>query len=103
YWAKEGFDFADPSETGKRRAELRALVRRRHLAVDDGEIESLTHACDFAGFRRELKIPVYRDADGFCAAARDDRFSEEVSLPLGKAFLLCSTPWEGTKAIPSRC
>ena len=29
----------------------------------------------------------------------DARFREEVSLPLGKAFLLCSAPWDGYKTI----
>lgn len=99
YWAKEGFDFAERSEIARRRRELQALVDERTLPVDSVEIESLTHASDFAAFRRDLKIPVYRNDEGFYSSKRDDRFSEEVSLPLGKAFLLCSTPWEGTKAI----
>lgn len=99
YWAVEGFDFADPSEIGKRRAELRTFIKERNLAVDEAGIDQLDHAFDFARFRREMKIPVYRDAEGFHAPTRDDRFREEVSLPLGKAFLLCSKPWEGRKAI----
>ena len=99
YWAKEGFDFADESEIGKRKEELRALVKERSLPVTEIEIERLSHAHDFVGFKREVKIAVYRDAEGYYSLKPDDRFREEVSLPLGKAFLLSSPPWEGYKTI----
>jgi acetoin utilization deacetylase AcuC-like enzyme len=99
YWAQEGFDFLDKSEIGKRKQELRALIEKRSLPVREVEISRLNHAYDFARFKREMRIPVYRDAEGFYSLSGDDRFSEEVSLPLGKAFLLSSTPWEGYKTI----
>ena len=99
YWAQEGFDFSDTSEAGRRKAELRALVKERNLPVREVEIGRLNHAYDFARFRRELKIPAYRDAEGSYSSKADDRFREEVSLPLGKAFLLFSAPWEGYKTI----
>jgi hypothetical protein len=57
------------------------------------------YAYDFAGFKREVRIPVYRDAEGYYSLKRDDRFREEVLLPLGKAFLLSSALWEGYKTI----
>ena len=99
YWAKEGFDFSDASEIGRRREELRALVKEKDLPVSEGEIERLNHAYDFAIFKRELRIPVYRDAEGYYSLKPDVRFREEISLPLGKAFLLSSPPWEGHKTI----
>ncbi len=100
YWAKEGFDFSDRSEIGKRQQELRALVKERGLPVSEAEIERLNHAYDFARFKRELRTPVYRDAEGYYSLKPGERFSEEVLLPLGKAFLLSSAPWEGYKTIP---
>jgi hypothetical protein len=99
YWAKEGFDFSDASEIGKRKEKLRALVKERSLPVSEIEIDRLNHAYDVACFKREVRIPVYRDAEGYYSFENDDRFREEVLLPLGKAFLLCATPWEGYKAI----
>ena len=99
YWAKEGFDFADASEIGRRKEELRALVKERSVPVTEVEIERLNHAHDFVRFKRDVRIPVYRDAEGYYSFRRDDRFREEVFLPLGKAFLLCSAPWEGYKTI----
>lgn len=99
YWAKEGFDFADESEIGKRKEKLRALVKERSLPVPEIEIERLSHAYDLARFKREVKIAVYRDAEGYYSLKADDRFREEVFLPLGKAFLLSSAPWEGFKTI----
>ena len=99
YWAQEGFDFSEESEAGRRKAELRVLVKERGLPVREVEIGRLNHAYDFARFRRELRIPVYRDAEGSYSSNADARFREEVSLPLGKAFLLCSVPWEGYKTI----
>ncbi len=99
YWAQEGFDFSERSEAGKRKAELRALVKERGLPVREVEIGRLNHAYDFARFRRDVRIPVYRDPEGFYSSKADDHFREEVSLPLGKAFLLFSAPWEGYKTI----
>jgi hypothetical protein len=99
YWALEGFDFSDKSEIDKRKGELRALVKERNLPVSEIEIGSLGHAHDFARFKREVAIPVYRDAKGYYSLKGDDRFCEKVFLPLGKAFLLCSSPWEGYKTI----
>jgi acetoin utilization deacetylase AcuC-like enzyme len=54
---------------------------------------------DVAAFRRDLPIPVYRNADGYYATARDATHAEEFRLPLGKAFLLSSDPWDGYKVI----
>ena len=99
YWAKEGFDFSDESESESRKAALRALVKEKGLPVTDIEIEQLEHAHDFASFKREVRIPVYRDAEGYHSLKRDGRFSDEVFLPLGKAFLLAAPPWKGFKTI----
>ncbi len=97
YWAKEGFDFYDKSEIGKRKAALRALVEEKGLPVTRIEIERLGHARDFGDFKRDVRIPVYRDAEGYYSLKGDDRFPEELFLPLGKAFLLSSAPWKGYK------
>jgi acetoin utilization deacetylase AcuC-like enzyme len=99
YWAKEGFDFSDTSEIGKRKENLRILIKERSLPVREVEIGRLNHACDFARFKRELRIPAFRDAEGYHSLAADERFTEEILLPLGKAFLLASAPWEGYKTI----
>jgi len=99
YWAQEGFDFSDRSEAGRRKVALRALVKDRSLPVREIEIGRLNHAYDFARFRRDLRIPVYRDAEGFYALSAGDRFREEVSLPVGQAFLLSSARWDGYKTI----
>ncbi len=99
YWAQEGFDFSDRSEIAARKESLRALVKDRGLPVAEVEIGRLNHAYDFARFRRDLTIAVYRDAEGFYALRQDDRFREESVYPLGKAFLLASAPWEGFKTI----
>jgi acetoin utilization deacetylase AcuC-like enzyme len=99
YWGKEGFEFFDASEAEKRKQALRALVREKNLPVRDIEIDRLNHPFDFARFRNDVRIPVYRDADGYHSLTAGDRFTEEVRLPLGKAFLLASAPWEGYKII----
>jgi hypothetical protein len=99
YWAQEGFDFSDESEIGKRKAALSALVKEKGLPVTEIEIEKLGHAHDLASFKREVRIPVYRDAEGYYSLKSDDRFCEEIFLPLGKAFLLASAPWKGYKTI----
>jgi hypothetical protein len=100
YWAKEGFDFSDESEIDRRKENLRALVKERDLPVAEAEIESLRHAYDFASFKRDVRTAAYRDAEGYYWLDRRDPSCEEVFLPLGKAFLLASPPWEGYKAIP---
>ena len=99
YWAKEGFEFSDGSEVGKRKADLRDLVKERGLSVRDIEIARLNHPFDFAGFRKDLRVPAYRDVDGYHALAPSERYTEEVVLPLGKAYLLSAAPWEGYKTI----
>ena len=99
YWGKEGFEFSDPTEVGRRKQALRAVVKERELPVRDIEIDRLNHPFDFAGFRKDLRIPVYRDAEGYHNLVSGDRFVEEVRLPLGKAFLLSSPPWDGFKTI----
>lgn len=99
YWAKEGFDFSDGSEIRRRRAQIRALVKERGVLVADAEIDRLNRAYDFVGFKRDVRIPVYRDAEGYYSFRVGGRFREEIFLPLGKAFLLCTAPWEGYKTI----
>jgi len=99
YWAKEGFDCEDRVQFREMREKLQDLVRRFDLPVEEQEIRRLTHAGDVAAFRRDLKIPVYRNADGYYATARDVSHTEEFRFPLGKAFLLCSEPWDGYKVI----
>ena len=99
YWAKEGFEFSDGSEVEKRKQALRAIVKEKNLPVRDIEIGRLNHPFDFARFRTDLRISVYRDAEGYHSLTAGDRYAEEVHLPLGKAFLLFSAPWEGYKTI----
>ena len=99
YWAKEGFEFSDRSEAEERKAALRDLVTSRGLPVREIEIGRLNHPFDFASFRKDMKIAAFRDADGYHSLTADERFTEEVRLPLGKAFLLASAPWEGYKTI----
>lgn len=99
YWAKEGFDCEDRVQFSGMREKLQDLVRRFGLPVGEQEIRRLTHAGDVAAFRRDLKIPVYRNPEGYYAVTRDGSHSEEILFPLGKAFLLCSDPWDGYKVI----
>ena len=99
YWGKEGFEFADESEVEKRKQDLRSLVKEKSFPVREIEIGRLNHPFDFAQFRKDLRVPVYRDVDGYHSLAAGDRFTEEVHLPLGKAFLLSGAPWEGYKTI----
>ena len=99
YWAKEGFDFSDRSEMGRRKEQLKTLVAERKLPVTEAEIEGLRHAWQIAGFRRDLRIAAYRDVDGYYSLKADERFREEALLPLGKAFLLSGDAWEGYKDI----
>jgi acetoin utilization deacetylase AcuC-like enzyme len=99
YWAKEGFDCEDRVQFATMRENLQALVRRLGLPVEEQEVRRLNHANMVATFRRDLTIPVYRNPDGYYATARDATHTEEFPFPLGKAFLLCSDPWDGYKVI----
>ena len=99
YWAKEGFDCLEESSMARMRMRLLALVRSKGLPVREWEVERLNHAYDVGLFRKDLKIPVYRDKDGYYALERDAEHAEEFFLPLGKAFLLVSDPWDGYKII----
>jgi acetoin utilization deacetylase AcuC-like enzyme len=99
YWAKEGFDCEDRKQFAEMRENLHALVRRLGLPVEEHEIRRLNHASMIASFRRDLVIPIYRNAEGYYAVARDASHAEELRFPLGKAFLLCSAPWDGFKVI----
>jgi acetoin utilization deacetylase AcuC-like enzyme len=99
YWAKEGFDCLEKTELEGMKAGLRALVKERGLPVADMEINRLNHAYDIALFRRETKLPVYRNREGYYSLERDGEHVEESRFPLGKAFLLTSAPWDGHKVI----
>jgi len=99
YWAKEGFDCLDESGVTRMKTRLRALIRSKGLPIREWEVNRLNHAYDVAQFRRDLKIPVYRNADGYYALERDAEHREELLLPLGKAFLLVSDPWDGYKVV----
>lgn len=99
YWAKEGFDCLDESGVARMREGLSALVRAKGLPVRESEIARVNHAYDVALFRRDLKIPVYRNREGYYALARDAEHTEEFLFPLGKAYLLASDPWDGYKVI----
>ncbi len=99
YWAKEGFDCQERPDLDRMKTELRAFVGERVLPVKEAEIVRLNHAYDLALFRRDLKVPVYRNPEGYYAPARDGAFVEECVFPLGKAVLLCSEPWDGYKII----
>ena len=99
YWAKEGFDCEDRKMFGEMRENLHALVRRLGLPVEEQEVRRLNHASMVSTFRRDLLIPVYRNAEGYYSTDRDATHTEEFRFPLGKAFLLCSEPWDGYKVI----
>ncbi len=99
YWAKEGFDCLDGNDLSRMREQLSEFVASRDLPVTGLEIRRLNHAYDIARFRRDLKVPVFRDERGYYSLRRDDSHVEEVSFPLGKAFLLASEPWDGYKVI----
>jgi acetoin utilization deacetylase AcuC-like enzyme len=99
YWAKEGFDCLDRSDIRKFQEGLRAFVRRRGLPVGETEVNRLNHAYDIARFRKDLMVPVYRNAQGYYSLEKDERHDDEVRFPLGKAFLLCADPWDGYKVV----
>ena len=94
YWAKEGFDCLDREQFLRMKRDLRELVESRDLPVEGSEIERITHAYDIALFRRDLKIPVYRNSEGYYSLAKDEEFREERRYPPGKALLLSSNPWD---------
>jgi hypothetical protein len=99
YWAKEGFDCSDPVQYRKILNRLWAYSQRFSLPVTEDEVHRLPHMSDVAGFRRDLNVPVWRNAEGYYACERDAAHPEEFFFPLGKAFLLCGEPWDGHKAI----
>ncbi len=99
YWAKEGFDCSDRVQFQKMQDQLWALARRLSLPVAEQEVRQLTHMSDMAAFRRDLKVPVWRDAEGYYTMEHDTAHPEEFLYPLGKAFLLCAKPWDGHKVI----
>src|SRR5450759_1140237 len=99
YWAKEGFDCSDRGQFQKMQDQLWALARKLSLPVMEEEVRRLTHMSDVAAFRRDLKIPAWRDAEGYYTLEHDTSHPEEFLFPLGKAFLLCAKPWDGHKAI----
>jgi len=99
YWAKEGFDCLDGSGVAQMKTRLLALIRSKGLPVREWEIDRLNHTYDVALFRKDLKIPVYRNREGYYALERDAEHPEEFFLPVGKAFLLASDPWDGYKVI----
>jgi acetoin utilization deacetylase AcuC-like enzyme len=99
YWAKEGFDCSDRAWFREMRDRLWAHVRRLDLPVTEQEVRRLTHMSDLAAFRKDLKVSVWRDAEGYYALERDLAHRDELLFPLGKAFLLCAEPWDGHKVI----
>jgi len=99
YWAKEGFDCSDRKQFQEMRDRLWDLVWRLDLPVAEQEVRRLVHMADVAAFRPDIQIPVWRDRDGYYTLERDDAHPEEVLFPLGKAFLLGSSPWDGHKVI----
>ncbi|MEK6778952.1 MAG: histone deacetylase [Candidatus Deferrimicrobiota bacterium] len=99
YWAKEGFDFVEKEDLDRRREGLKGLVKERNLPVKDAEIARLNHAYDIARFRKDLRISVFRDGEGYYSLSGDETHVEEFQFPLGKAYLLCAGPWDGHKII----
>ena len=99
YWAKEGFDCTDRAGFQEMRDRLWDLVRRLGLPVTEVEVRRLTHMTDVAAFRGDLKVPVWRNAEGYYTFERDAAHPDEFRFPIGKAFLLCSDPWDGHKVI----
>lgn len=99
YWAKEGFDCLDESGIAQMRTRLKTLVRSKELPVREWEIDRLNHVYDVALFRNDLKIPAYRNREGYYALEKNAEYQEEFLLPVGKAFLLASDSWDGYKVI----
>ncbi|HET7318580.1 MAG TPA: hypothetical protein VFK23_05525, partial [Nitrospirota bacterium] len=94
YWAKEGFDCSNRGQFQQMQDRLWALVRRLSLPVAEQEVRRLPHMSDVAAFRPDLKVRVWRDAEGYYTLEHDTTHPEEFLFPLGKAFLLCAPPWE---------
>lgn len=99
YWAKEGFDCSGRGQFREMQNRLWALVRKLSLPVTEQEVRRLAHMSDVAAFRPDLKVPVWRNAEGYYAFEHDTAHHEEFFFPLGKAFLLCGKPWDGRKVI----
>lgn len=99
YWAKEGFDCLENSELQQKKMNLRKLVQSMDLPVADREVNRLNHVYDFANFRRDIEISVYRNAEGYYSITGDENHKDEMKFHLGKAFLLQSEPWDGFKVI----
>jgi acetoin utilization deacetylase AcuC-like enzyme len=99
YWAKEGFDFLDREDLGHMREGIRSFIKAKGLPVEEAEVSRLNHAYDVALFRKDLRIPVFRDGEGYYSLEKDASHIEESVFPLGKAYLLCSEPWDGYKII----
>ena len=99
YWAKEGFDCSDRVQFQKMQDQLWAIARKLSLPVAEQEVRQLTHMSDMAAFRRDLKVPVWRNAEGYYTMEHDAAHPEEFLFPLGKAFLLCAKPWDAHKVI----
>ena len=99
YWAKEGFDCLDKEQFRRMKEGLRDIVKERGFPVEEIEIDRLNHVYDIALFKRELKVPAYRDPEGYYSLDKDEEHREEKTFPLGKAFLLSSNPWDGYKII----
>jgi hypothetical protein len=99
YWAKEGFDCSDRGQFQKMQDRLWALVRRLSLPVAEQEVRRLIHMSDVAAFRPDLKVRVWRNAEGYYTLEHDTTHPKEFLFPLGKAFLLCETPWDAHKVI----
>jgi len=93
YWRKEGFDCEDRVQFGEMRENLLALVRRLGLPVEEQEVRRLNHANMVAAFRRDLAIPVYRNAMGITPPP-DATHTEEFRFPSGRRS--SSVPIRGT-------
>ena len=99
YWAKEGFDCLDRDEFRRMKEGLREYVKARDLPVEETDIDRINHAYDIALFRRDLKVPAFRNAAGYYSLEKNEWHQEEQTVPLGKAFLLSTKPWDGYKII----
>jgi acetoin utilization deacetylase AcuC-like enzyme len=99
YWAKEGFDCSDREAFRRMKEGLREFVKEKGLPVEEIDIDRLRHAYDIASFRRDLKVPVYRNPEGYYALDKDEEHRDRQMFPPGKAFLLSSKPWDGYKII----
>jgi acetoin utilization deacetylase AcuC-like enzyme len=99
FWAKQGFDCVERIQFGRVREDLHAFVRSLDLPVEEQEIRRLNHMVDVAEFRQDIRVPVWRESEGYYAIRQDENYTEKFVYPLGKAFLLCGDPWDGYKII----